>query len=82
MIDILIVWGVTIFLSVVFLSIAILVIEKSVKHRESATDRWGVKRYFYSGRNTNLIWFLLLVPVLNAIVSVIALTCVLTDLEV
>ena len=78
----LIVWGITIALSLLLISLAVLFYVFSSDRREYINERYGLKGFFKNVRECgrdNLIWLTLLIPFLNVIMGLIFLFVFCTD---
>lgn len=72
-------YGVMTVMSFVIISALCLVIHFNKRIQKSVTDRFGLDVFFKNGNLTQEIWFLIFVPVLNLVVSLLCILAVFTD---
>ena len=73
------VYGATIAISLIIILALCLVIRFNKHIQKSVTDRYGLDVFFRSDHFTQEIWFLIFVPVLNLVVSLLCVLAVFTD---
>lgn len=82
-IKLLIYWGATLALSLIFIVIGMVVYATNSNRKDYVNERWGIK-YFFSGvKNSgreSLILLFLLVPVLNLLLAFMAMLALCTDI--
>lgn len=72
-------YGTTIAISFIILLTLCLVIRFNKRIQKSVTDRYGLDVFFKNDHFTQEIWFLIFVPVLNLVVSLLCVLAVFTD---
>lgn len=72
-------YGITIAISFIILLILCLVIRFNKRIQKSVTDRYGLDVFFKNDHFTQEIWFLIFVPILNLVVSLLCVLAVFTD---
>lgn len=72
-------YGTTIVISFIILLTLCLVIRFNKRIQKSVTDRYGLDVFFKNDHFTQEIWFLIFVPVLNLVVSLLCVLAVFTD---
>lgn len=73
------VYGATIAISLIIILALCLVIRFNKRIQKSVTDKYGLDVFFKSDHFTQEIWFLIFVPVLNLVVSLLCVLAVFTD---
>ena len=72
-------YGTTIVISFIILLTLCLVIRFNKRIQKSVTDRYGLDVFFKNDHFTQEIWFLIFVPILNLVVSLLCVLAVFTD---
>ena len=72
-------YGTTIVISFIILLTLCLVIRFNKRIQKSVTDKYGLDVFFKSDHFTQEIWFLIFVPILNLVVSLLCVLAVFTD---
>ena len=72
-------YGATIAISLTIILALCLVIRFNEHIQKSVTDKFGLDVFFKSDRFTQEIWFLIFVPVINLVVSLLCVLAVFTD---
>ena len=73
------VYGATVAISLIIILALCLVIRFNKRIQKSVTDKYGLDVFFKSDHFTQEIWFLIFVPVLNLVVSLLCVLAVFTD---
>ena len=73
------VYGFTVAISFITILSLCLVIRFNKRIQKSVTDKYGLDVFFKSDHFTQEIWFLIFVPVLNLVVSLLCVLAVFTD---